>query len=129
MIVKEDRSIVMYILLSLVTCGIYSYWFLYTMAQDANVVCLVQFILLSFVTCGIYGWFWYYSLANRLAENAPRYGMTFTENGTTVLMWLIVGALLCGIGPFIAMNILITNMNRLAHAYNVYASNPNNQHA
>ena len=124
MIVKEDRSIVMYILLSLVTCGIYSYWFLYTMAQDANVVCagdgkstpgLVQFILLSFVTCGIYGWFWYYSLANRLAENAPRYGMTFT--------------LLCGIGPFIAMNILITNMNRLAHAYNVYASNPNNQHA
>ncbi len=90
---------------------------------------LVQFILLSFVTCGIYGWFWYYSLANRLAENAPRYGMTFTENGTTVLMWLIVGALLCGIGPFIAMNILITNMNRLAHAYNVYASNPNNQHA
>ncbi len=136
MIVKEDRSIVMYILLSLVTCGILSYWFLYTMAQDANVVCagdgkstpgLVQFILLSFVTCGIYGW--YYSLANRLAENAPRYGMTFTENGTTVLMWLIVGALLCGIGPFIAMNILITNMNRLAHAYNVYASNPNNQHA
>ena len=108
------------------------------MAQDANVVCagdgkstpgLVQFILLSFVTCGIYGWFWYYSLANRLAENAPRYGMTFTENGTTVLMWLIVGALLCGIGPFIAKNILITNMNRLAHAYNVYASNPNNQHA
>lgn len=138
MIVKEDRSIVMYILLSLVTCGIYSYWFLYTMAQDANVVCagdgkntpgLVQFILLSLVTCGIYGWFWYYSLGNRLAENAPRYGLTFTENGTTVLMWLIVGALLCGIGPFIAMNILITNMNRLAHAYNVYASNANNQHA
>lgn len=136
MIVKEDRSIVMYILLSIVTCGIYSYWFLYTMAQDANVVCagdgkstpgLVQFILLSFVTCGIYGWFWYYSLGNRLAENAPRYGLTFTENGTTVLMWLIVGALLCGIGPFIAMNILITNMNRLAHAYNSYASSANKQ--
>lgn len=97
------------------------------MAQDANVVCandgkktagLVAFILLSFVTCGIYAWIWYYNLGNRLSENAPRYGLDFSENGTTVLMWLIFGALLCGIGPFIAMNILINNMNRLAHAYN-----------
>ena len=125
--VKEDRSLVMYILLSIVTCGIYSYYFLYSMAQDANVVCandgkktagLVAFILLSFVTCGIYAWIWYYNLGNRLYENAPRYGLNFSENGTTVLMWLIFGALLCGIGPFIAMNILINNMNRLAHAYN-----------
>lgn len=37
--VKEDRSLVMYILLSIVTCGIYSYYFLYSIAQDANVVC------------------------------------------------------------------------------------------
>lgn len=125
--VKEDRSLVMYIVLSIVTCGIYSYYFLYTMAQDANVVCaddgkktagLAAFILLSFVTCGIYAWIWYYNLGNRLAENAPRYGLTFSENGTTVLMWFIFGSFLCGIGPFIAMNILITNMNRLAHAYN-----------
>lgn len=129
--IKEDRSLVQYILLSIVTCGIYSYYFLYTMAQDANTVCagdgkstpgLVQFILLSVLTCGIYGWFWYYSLANRLAENAPRYGLTFTENGTTVLLWLILGVWLCGLGQFVAMNILINNMNRLAHAYNVYVS-------
>lgn len=33
-------------------------------------------------------------------------------------MWMIFGSFLCGIGPFIAMNILITNMNSLAHAYN-----------
>ena len=125
--VKEDRSLVMYIVLTIITCGIYSYYFLYSMAQDANIVCagdgkqtsgLVVFILLSFVTCGIYAWIWYYNLGNRLAENAPRYGLTFTENGTTVLLWQLFGAFLCGIGPFIAMNILINNMNRLAHAYN-----------
>lgn len=125
--VKEDRSLIMYIVLTIITCGIYSYYFLYSMAQDANTVCagdgkqtsgLLVFIVLSFITCGIYAWIWYYSLGNRLAENAPRYGLTFTENGTTVLMWQIFGALLCGIGPFIAMNILINNMNRLAHAYN-----------
>ena len=125
--VKEDRSLVMYILVSIVTCGIYSYYFLYSIAQDANVVCaddgkktsgLAAFILLSIVTCGIYAWIWYYNLGNRLSENAPKYGLNFSENGTTVLMWMIFGSFLCGIGPFIAMNILITNMNALAHAYN-----------
>ena len=66
----------------------------------------------------IYAWIWYYNLGNRLSENAPKYGLNFSENGTTVLMWMIFGSFLCGIGPFIAMNILITNMNALAHAYN-----------
>ena len=32
--VREDRSLGMYIILSLITCGIYGYYFLYTMAQD-----------------------------------------------------------------------------------------------
>lgn len=123
----DNRGLLTYILLSLITCGIYSYYFLYKMAHDVNIACegdgeetagLVAFILLSFVTCGIYAWIWYYKLGNRLAANANRYGMTFQENGTTVLMWLLFGSLLCGIGPFIAMNILIKNSNRICNAYN-----------
>lgn len=125
--IKTDRSLIMYILLTIVTCGIYGYWFIYSIAQDVNEMCkndgektggLLAFILLSFITCGIYAWVWYYKLGNRLAKNAPVYGMNFTENGTTVLMWQIFGALLCGIGPFIAMHILIKNTNALAVAYN-----------
>jgi len=79
---------------------------------------LIKFILLSVITCSIYSWIWYYNLGNRLASNAPRYGLNFQENGTTVLMWQIFGALICGIGPFIAMHILIKNTNALAVAYN-----------
>lgn len=124
---RTDRSLASYILLSIITCGIYSYYFLYTMARDANVICsedgkktggLLAFILLSFVTCGFYAIYWYYSLGNRLAENAPRYGLNFQENGTTILLWYLVGALLCGIGPFVAMHILMKNMNSLSMAYN-----------
>lgn len=124
---KTDRSLVAYILLSIITCGIYSYYFLYTMARDANVICsadgkktggLLAFILLSWITCGLYAYYWYYSLGNRLAENAPRYGLNFQENGTTVLLWCLVGLLLCGLGPWIAMHILIKNMNSLCAAYN-----------
>lgn len=125
--IKEDRSIWMYILLAFITCGIYSYYFIYTIARDTNTMCdsdgkstggLLMFILLSFITCGIYTWYWYYTLGNRLAANAPRYGLDFQENGTTVLLWLLFGSLLCGIGIYISMNIIIKNINAMARAYN-----------
>ena len=37
--VKEDRSLLMCILLSIVTCGIYSFYFVYKLAEDMNVLC------------------------------------------------------------------------------------------
>lgn len=126
---KDDRGLISYILLSLITCGIYSYYFVYKMAHDVNIACdgdgemtsgLVKYIVLSIITCGLYSLYWEYSLGNRLAANASRYGMTFQENGTSILMWCLVGVLLCGIGPFIAMNILIKNTNKICNAYNRY---------
>lgn len=126
--IKTDRSVIGWLLLSIVTCGIYPYYFLYCLARDINVMCqddgdstpgLAEFILLSFVTCGFYALYWYYKIGNRLQANAPRYGLMFQENGTTVLMWQIVGALLCGLGPIFAMNIIIKNTNAMATAYNV----------
>ena len=118
-----------YIVLSILISGIYSYYFIFTVARDVNTACagdgkstggLVQFILLSILTCGIYSWWWQYSLGNRLAANAPRYGLSFTENGTTILLWLFFGSFLCFIGPFIAMNIIIKNTNSICMAYNRY---------
>lgn len=125
--ISTNRSLGKYIIFSIITCGIYSYWFIYKLAQDVNILCsedgkntggIVKFILLSIITCGIYAWFWYYNIGNRLAENAPRYNLNFSENGTSVLMWMIFGVFLCGIGPFVAMHILIKNTNALAFAYN-----------
>lgn len=124
---KTDRGLLMYIVLTIITCGIYSYYFLYAMARDVNIACegdgkntggLLAFILLSFITCGFYALYWYYSLGNRLAANAPRYGLSFQENGTTVLLWYLVGALLCGIGPYVAMHFLMKNTNAICDAYN-----------
>lgn len=125
--IKADRSLIGWLLLSLVTCGIYSFYFLYCLARDVNTLCqddgdytpgLAEFILLSFVTCGFYAYYWYYKIGNRLQASAPRYGLVFQENGTTVLLWQIFGALLCGLGPIFAMNIIINNTNAMATAYN-----------
>ncbi len=125
--IQADRSLLMYILLSIITCGIYSCYFVYTMARDINILCrddnqktsgLLVFILLTYFTCGFYALYWEYDICNRMASNAPRYRMIFQENGTTVLLWHLLGSLLCGIGPFVAMHILIKNANALAMAYN-----------
>ena len=125
--VTEDRNFVLYVILTIITCGIYGLVFLYSMIQDVNTVCdgdgehtrgLLGLILLSLVTCGIYSFYWYYCLGNRLAKNAPRYGMSFQENGTTVLLWMVIGSLLCGLGTWVANYIIIKNCNQLCAAYN-----------
>jgi hypothetical protein len=124
---KSDRGIIGWFLLSVITCGIYNWFFIHSLAKDINDACdgdgektsgLAMFILLSVITCGLYVWIWHYKLGNRLAKNAPRYGMSFQENGTTVLLWMLFGIILCGIGPLIATNIIIKNSNAICSAYN-----------
>ena len=123
----SNRSLLKFIFFNLFTCGIYNLIFIHDLARDVNVACegdgketagLLKLIVFGFLTCGIYTWDWYYSLADRLQDNAPRYGMQFKEGGTAVLLWFIVGIVACGLGPFIAMNILITNANAICMAYN-----------
>jgi heme/copper-type cytochrome/quinol oxidase subunit 2 len=121
------RNFVTMILLSIITFGIYGIVFWYTYSDDMNTVCngdgketrnYFIVILLSIITCGIYYWFWLYSVGNRLSENAPRFGTNFSENGTTILLWTLIGSLLCGIGSLVAQYILVKNMNDLADRYN-----------
>jgi len=122
----QTRNFWTVLLLSLVTCGIYMIYFLYTYVQDLNKVCagdgeedmnFIKIILLSAVTCGIYGMYWYYCIGNRLQNNAARYGLTFQENGTTFLLWMILGSWI-GVGPFVVMYFMVNNMNAIAEVYN-----------
>ena len=61
--IQTDRSLLVYIILSFITCGIYGFYFIYTIARDMNIMCsgdgdstpgLGAYIALSIVTCGIY---------------------------------------------------------------------------
>ena len=127
--VKEDRSILLYIILTAVTCGIYGLYFVHKMAQDLNVVCngdgqeatagLGALIGYSILTCGIYGTCYWYGLANRINLNCPRYGVASEIDGLHYLLWCTIGSLLCGIGPIIGLYKLIKSCNALCHAYNM----------
>lgn len=124
---KTDRSLLIYILLSIVTCGIYSLYFIYGLSRDMNIACEgdggntagpVKLILMSFVTFGIYDLVWFYSLGERIAANSPRYGVDVQESGTTVLLWRTLGVLLFGVGPLVALYMIIKNTNMLCEGYN-----------
>lgn len=36
--IRTDRGLGSYIIFSLLTCGIYSYWFIYKLAEDVNIM-------------------------------------------------------------------------------------------
>lgn len=124
---STNYSLLKLILLGLVTCGIYDYYIIYCIARDTNKTCegdgqkttgLLLFIIFTWLTCGIYAVVYFYMLGNRQNANATRYGMTFQENGTTVLLWMIFGTWLCGVGFYIAWHIILKNTNALNNAYN-----------
>lgn len=127
---KTNRSLLVYILLNIVTLGIYSLFFYHGIAKDMNVACqgdgkhtkgLIAFILLTCITCGIYAIVWHYGVCERVAMNSSRRGVPCNVDGGKFLLWYLLGSLLCGIGMFVAMHKMIVGVNNICAAYN---SNP-----
>lgn len=123
----ENRSLLKFVLLSFITCGLYGIYYMYRMTEDINAVCdgdgedspnYLIVILLSFITCGIYQFYWIYKQANRMYDAATRYDVRIDETGTTILLWMILGSLLCFFGTFYAWHLMFTNLNKLASEYN-----------
>lgn len=129
---KTNRGLAKYIILNMITCGIYGLFVLHGIAKDLNVLAagdnedtpgIFMLILLNMVTCGIYSYFWYFKVGNRMHANAQRYGLDFEENGTTYLAWILAGSMTCGIGTYIGIYYMFKNMNALCGAYNYYCVN------
>lgn len=76
----KNRNIVLAIILSIVTCGIYGiYWFI-TLTNDVNKIAGVEdtsgglACLFTIITCGIYGYYWAYKLGQKLDIAAQKAG-------------------------------------------------------
>ena len=104
--VKDNRSFWFYLLLTFLTCGLYSIYFWYVYVEDLNTIFYsdgedspnyIIVLLLSWVTCGIYGVYWRYKQANRMyRESYDRYGVMIEENGSAILLWTLLGYLTGG---------------------------------
>ncbi len=90
----QNRNIGTCILLSIVTCGIYLYYWLYCLSDDLNTASGIHdttggmVVLLSIVTCGIYLWFWLYKAGEKVDAIRARRGM---PGANSSLVYLLLG--------------------------------------
>lgn len=123
---KTNRSLLMLLILSFVTFGIYPLFFWSGYAQDMNIVCqgdnrhtrgIIARIIFSMLTFGLYDLIWMYKAGERISHNSYRRGIHCNVTGSSVLLWYIVGSLIF-VGPFVALYKLIDGLNDLCYAYN-----------
>ncbi len=87
----EPRNIVLCIIFSIITCGIYGIYWMIKMNDEVNMLAGEpgattggMVFLFSLITCGIYGWYWLYKMGERCdrIKNTP---------GSSNVLFLILG--------------------------------------
>lgn len=120
----KKRSIALFILLGIVTLGIYPLVVLCIMGEEVNKICegdgkhnmfYLLAVLLGLVTLGIYPVVWFAKAMNRLQDNAYRYGPTVMpmHSGASFALWFYFGSLII-VGPLVAVCYFISDVNAFA---------------
>lgn len=131
-LLKTDRSLLMFILLTIVTCGIYAIVFWSSISDDINLLasrrdgqktmhyCLVCF-LLGPITCGIFTIIWFHKISQRIGDEARARGVQTDFGSSTFWLWYVLGSLII-VGPFIYMHKLCQAMNGCGQSYNQFGA-------
>ena len=127
---STTRGLIKYILLSVLTFGIYGLVVMSAVSSDINEIasrydgrktmhfCLMAFVF-SWLTFGIYPLVWYHTLSERIGCELNRRGIFYSFGAGTYWGWAFLGSLLFGIGPLVYMHKLFKAMNLLSSHYNV----------
>lgn len=90
----QKRNLAMYIVLSIVTCGLFGiYWFIVVTDDVKSIVNDNQSasggvaFLLSLVTCDIYGFFWAYKMGEKIDYMKSMNGM---PSGNSSILFLVL---------------------------------------
>ena len=125
---KTNRSLIKYILLSIITLGIYGIVVMSQVSEDINTIagkydgkktmhyCLVCFIF-SWLTLGIVPLVWFHKISARIGNELARRNIGYPFGAGTFWGWNILGALIV-VGPFIYFHKFFKSMNLLAADYN-----------
>lgn len=112
---KTERSVAMCIILSIVTCGLYSiYWFI-CLTDDVNAIYGTpnatsggMAFLFNLITCGIYGLYWAYKQGEKLDEMKYAQGL---PSGNSKLLYLLLSV--CGLS-IITYALMQDSLNKLS---------------
>ena len=130
---NDQRRMWKCIIFGILTLGIYDLIFMWGLIRDLNRACgkvekdgeeenspnFIFVVLFTIFTFGIYNYVWYYKQGNRMRRAGKVYGIEIDEKGGTYLLWILLGFWLFGIGPFVALYLFISNLNKLCRRYNV----------
>ena len=115
----KKRSLGKYILLTIVTLGIYNIFFWYKWTEDVNKLCdgddkesanyLLDFIL-DWCSIGINTLAWNCKMGERLFQKAADYGVEFKHGGMFFMLTRFI--------PFVSSGFKISYVNKLAEVYN-----------
>lgn len=126
---KTNRGLLKFILLSLVTFGIYSIIYFSGISSDINIIasrydgkktmhfCLLFFIIAP-ITLGIGAIVWYHKISARIGDEVKRRGVSYHFSSADFWLWCVLGSLII-VGPFIYLHKLSKAMNLISADYNV----------
>jgi hypothetical protein len=126
---KTNKSLGRYILLSMITCGIYGLVVMSSVTEYINQIATrydgkktMHFLLMAFVfgpmTLGIAALVWEHRLANRIGDELKRRNIGYSFSATDFWLWNVLGAFIV-VGPFVYMHKLFKATNLLAADYNI----------
>jgi len=128
---KTDRSWVKFLLLSIVTFGIYTIVFYYGISSDINTTAsrydgkktmnyALLFFLIGPITFYIAPIVWNHRIFNRIGEELKRRGINDVQlSAADFWIWGVLGSLFI-VGPLIAVNKLAKASNAVNASYNMY---------
>lgn len=125
---QTDKSLLKYILLSLITCGIYPLVVMSVLSDDVNIIAsrydgkrTMHYCLLSFVvvplTCGVAAFIWYHNVSERIGNEIRRRGINYHFGAADFWLWFVLGSIIL-IGPFVYMHKLLKATNLMCADYN-----------
>lgn len=125
---KTNRGLLKYILLSIVTLGIYPLVIMSSVSTDINIIATrydgkktMHFCLLFFIftglTFGIAPIVWHHRISARIGNELTRRGISYSFGAGSYWGWSVLGSLIV-VGPFIYLHKMFHAMNLLAADYN-----------
>ena len=95
----KEKSIALNVVLTFVTCGLYGFYWLYTIAKDLNDLCASQHqekgadpflvVVLSIVTCGIYQIYYMYK-AGKMVSSLTKNGQHLSDDSVVLMVLAIL---------------------------------------
>ncbi len=123
------RGLLKFVLLSLITFGIYGIVVLSSVSTDINTIasrydgkktmhfCLITFVF-SWLTFGIANIVWFHKISDRIGKELNRRNISYSFGAGSFWGWNVLGSLII-VGPFVYVHKLLTAMNLLSEHYNV----------